>query len=221
MRYMPTLRCPLRGSRVITAGSVMNGAASPGQQVWIGSAPRSTSSPRRTISWHAPLRTVFGTRVGDRLQLLQAAHLLDETLRRLHLEHVGELRRHVVEPLDAEGEAHPPLGAELVDEQRMARCPSAARRGAPGRRPSPSGRRSRSPRGADRPRRRRGRARPRARGARSTRADQQAGATVRRALVRAGAGAALARLAAVADPLGELADRRSRPGRRVPVISIP
>ncbi len=58
-------------------------------------------------------------RVRDRLELLQAAHLLDEPLRRLHLEHVGELRRDVVEPLDAEREAHPPLGPELVHEQRM------------------------------------------------------------------------------------------------------
>jgi hypothetical protein len=38
MRYMPTLREPVRGSCVITAGSVMNGAGSPGQQRWIGSS---------------------------------------------------------------------------------------------------------------------------------------------------------------------------------------
>ena len=61
-------------------------------------------------------------RVGDRLQLLQAAHLVDEALRRLHLEHVLEPRRDVVEPLDAEREAHPPLGAELVDQQRQPRA---------------------------------------------------------------------------------------------------
>ena len=58
-------------------------------------------------------------RVRDRLQLLEAAHLVDQALRRLHLEHVLELLRDVVEPLDAEGQAHPPLGAELVDQQRM------------------------------------------------------------------------------------------------------
>src|SRR6478752_10124907 len=60
IRYMPTLRPPERGSWVITAGSVMNGAGSPGQQRWIGRTPRSTSSPRRTISWQTPLPTVFG-----------------------------------------------------------------------------------------------------------------------------------------------------------------
>src|SRR3954451_17561677 len=59
-RYMPTLRVPSRGSCVITAGSVMNGAGSPGQQRWIGSRSRSTSSPVSTISCEAPLRTVFG-----------------------------------------------------------------------------------------------------------------------------------------------------------------
>ena len=60
MRYIPTLRWPVRGSRVITAGSVMNGPASPGQQVCTGSRPRSTSSPWRTISWQAPRFTTFG-----------------------------------------------------------------------------------------------------------------------------------------------------------------
>ena len=36
IRYMPTLRPPVCGSCVMTAGSVMNGAGSPGQQRWIG-----------------------------------------------------------------------------------------------------------------------------------------------------------------------------------------
>ena len=45
IRYMPTLRVPVFGSFVMTAGSVMNGAGSPGQQRWIGSRPRSTSAP--------------------------------------------------------------------------------------------------------------------------------------------------------------------------------
>ena len=60
IRYMPTLRLPVRGSCVITAGSVMKGAGSPGQQCWIGSRSRSTSSPSSTTSWHGPLRTDFG-----------------------------------------------------------------------------------------------------------------------------------------------------------------
>jgi len=37
----------------------------------------------------------------------------------LHLEHVLELLRHVVEALDAEREAHAPLRPELVDQQRV------------------------------------------------------------------------------------------------------
>jgi len=60
MRYIPTLRVPSRGSCVITAGSVMNGPASSGQHVWIGSASSVASSPVRTTSWHAPRRTVRG-----------------------------------------------------------------------------------------------------------------------------------------------------------------
>ena len=35
------------GGRVSTSGQVISGAASPGQQVWIGSLPRSTSAPMR------------------------------------------------------------------------------------------------------------------------------------------------------------------------------
>src|SRR6266849_166015 len=60
IRYMPTLRVPVRGSRVITAGSVMKGAGSPGQQCWMGSSARSISSPVSTTSWHGPERTLRG-----------------------------------------------------------------------------------------------------------------------------------------------------------------
>ena len=60
MRYMPTFRVPVFGSWVMTAGSVMNGAGSPGQQCWIGRRSRSTSSPSSTTSWWAARRTVFG-----------------------------------------------------------------------------------------------------------------------------------------------------------------
>jgi hypothetical protein len=60
IRYMPTFRVRVFGSCVITAGRVMNGAGSPGQQRWIGSKSRSTSSPVRTTSWTGPERTVFG-----------------------------------------------------------------------------------------------------------------------------------------------------------------
>src|SRR5579859_1750375 len=58
-------------------------------------------------------------RVGDRLELLQSSHLLHQPARRLHLEHVGDALRHVVEALHAEREAHATLGAELVDQERM------------------------------------------------------------------------------------------------------
>ena len=66
---MPTLRVPVFGSWVITAGSVMNGAGSPGQQRWMGSLVRSTSSPSRTTSWHGPFETVFGRESATDLSL--------------------------------------------------------------------------------------------------------------------------------------------------------
>ena len=119
IRYIPTLRPPVRGSCVITAGSVMNGAGSPGQQRWIGRRPRLTSSPRSTISWQAPLPTVFGRESAIDLSFCRPRTFSSEPARRLHLEHVGDPLRDVVEPLDAEGEAHPPLGAELVDQERV------------------------------------------------------------------------------------------------------
>src|SRR5256885_4085681 len=53
----------------------------------------------------------------------QAAHLLDEPLRRLHLEHVPEPFADGVEARRAEREAHPPFRAELVDQQRVLRAP--------------------------------------------------------------------------------------------------
>src|SRR5262245_50209201 len=61
IRYMPTLRTPVFGSFVMTAGRVMNGAGSPGQHRWTGSRPRSTSSPSWKTSWQAPLETTFGS----------------------------------------------------------------------------------------------------------------------------------------------------------------
>ena len=42
--------------------------------------------------------------------------------RRLHVEDVAELRRRVVELLDPEREAHAPLAAELVDQERVLRA---------------------------------------------------------------------------------------------------
>ena len=119
IRYIPTLRVPVVGSRVITAGNVTNGAGSSGQQRWIGRRPRSTSSPVSTTSWMARAADALRHRVRDRLELLQALDLLHEPLRRLHFEYVFELRRHVVERVGAEREAHPPLRSELVDQQRV------------------------------------------------------------------------------------------------------
>ena len=60
--------------------------------------------------------------VRDRLQLEQTSDLLAQTLRRLEVEDVADLRGGVVEPLDPERQAHAPLRAELVDEERVLRA---------------------------------------------------------------------------------------------------
>ena len=119
MRYMPTLRVPSRGSRVMTAGSVMNGAASSGQQVWIGSRPRSTSSPVRTTSCERPERTLFGIESAIDLSLARPLTFSTRPCGRLHLQHVAEAGTDFVEARGIEGETHPALGAELVDQQGM------------------------------------------------------------------------------------------------------
>ena len=98
----------------------MNGPPSDGQQVMIGSRSRSGCSS--TISWQAPFETVFGRRVGEALELAERAQLVGDPLRRLQLEHVRELGGDIVEPLDPEREAHAPLAAELVDQQREPRA---------------------------------------------------------------------------------------------------
>ena len=97
----------------------MNGAGSPGQQRWIGSRPRSTSSPRSTISWQAPLPTVFGRESAIDLSFCRPRTFSISPSGGCISSTSATFCGDVVEPLDAEGEAHPPLGAELVDQQRM------------------------------------------------------------------------------------------------------
>jgi hypothetical protein len=58
-------------------------------------------------------------RVGEALQLPEALDLLDDALRRLHLEHIAELLADRVQGGLAEGHRHPPLRPELVGEKRM------------------------------------------------------------------------------------------------------
>ena len=48
------------GPRVTVRPQVISGPASPGQQVWIGRRPRSTSAPSQTTSWHGADDTTFG-----------------------------------------------------------------------------------------------------------------------------------------------------------------
>src|SRR4051812_39674490 len=57
-------------------------------------------------------------RAGDRLERPQALHLRAQPFRRLHLEDFADALAERIERLDPEGEAHPALCPELVDEQR-------------------------------------------------------------------------------------------------------
>jgi hypothetical protein len=66
-----------------------------------------------------PGADTFRHRVGEPLQLAEAFDLFDDPLRRLHLEHVPEPGSDRVEGRLAEGQAHAPLRAELVDQQRV------------------------------------------------------------------------------------------------------
>src|SRR5256885_681272 len=62
MRYMPTFRVPVLGSLVITAGSVMNGAASSGQHFWIGIALGSDANELSLAFERLDPRTQVGRR---------------------------------------------------------------------------------------------------------------------------------------------------------------
>ena len=84
-------RCgvPLRGSCVITAGSVMNGAGSSGQQRWIGSRSRSTSSPVEHDLLHGAVANGRRRESAIDFSFCRPRTFSDEPLRRLHLEHVA------------------------------------------------------------------------------------------------------------------------------------
>ena len=116
---MPTLRLPVRGSRVITAGSVMNGAASPGQQRLDREPAEVDVVAASTTSWQAPLRTVFGRESAIDFSFCRPPTLSTSPCGGCISSTSASFAADVVEPLDAEREAHPPLGAELVDQQRM------------------------------------------------------------------------------------------------------
>ena len=57
---MPRFWRGLFGPRVTTKPQVISGATSPGQQVWIGSLPKSTSAPSHTTSWQGALDSTLG-----------------------------------------------------------------------------------------------------------------------------------------------------------------
>ena len=118
IRYMPMFRVPVFGSWVMTAGSVMNGAGSPGQQCWIGRRSRSTSSPSSTTSWWAARRP---SSAASRRSTSASSGRGPSRPGPAAAASRGRSRAWPPRrpALDAEREAHAPLGAELVDEERM------------------------------------------------------------------------------------------------------
>ena len=119
IRYMPTLRAAGARVLVITAGSVMNGAGSPGQQRWIGSRSRSTASPVEHDLLARPRPHRLRHRVGDRLQLRRARAPSRRGLAAAASRARPRAARRRRRGARVEGEAHAPLGAELVDQQRV------------------------------------------------------------------------------------------------------
>ena len=71
---MPRLWRSLFGPLVITKGQVIKGAASPGQQCWIGNLLKSTSSPSRTISWQGAFLTTLALKLNTFLNIGSLDH---------------------------------------------------------------------------------------------------------------------------------------------------
>ena len=121
-RYMPTLRPPVTGSRVITDGSVMYGPPSSGQHCMIGSRSRSGSAI--TTSWQAPEPTIFGFEsFRVRRPVAAASSTADSPFGGCSSSNTPATRsRTSSSDADAERQAHAALGAELVDQHRHRRA---------------------------------------------------------------------------------------------------
>ena len=120
MRYMPTLRLPVRGSRVITQGNVMKRPPSSGQHCSTGKVEQ-----REIVVLDDLLARAAGDLLGEEFAHLgqhgQHLDFVEQALRGLD---VHELRNAVgdfVERIDVERQLHAALGAELVDEQLASR----------------------------------------------------------------------------------------------------
>ena len=115
-----TSRSSRRGPLVTTSGQVISGAGSPGQQVWIGSSPRSISSPRQ--------HHLLARRRADRLRphrhhgLQQRQHVerLAPAAGRLGLAQEGQRLADLAQlmRLAVHAPGDPLDGAEQVDQHR-------------------------------------------------------------------------------------------------------
>ena len=119
IRYMPTLRVPVRGSRVITAGRVMNGCRV--------ARPAVLDRQAVEIGLHddvlrGPLRTLFGSESARRFSLPSPLTFSTSPCGGCISITCWSFAATCVERRLAEGEAHAPFGAELVDEERVGRA---------------------------------------------------------------------------------------------------
>ena len=118
MRYMPTLRLPVFGSRVTTQGSVMNLPPSFGQHC------RTGKWLRRSCLADDFLARAGGNRLGKELSHLgqhgQHLYFVEKALRRLHVHELADAVGDFVERIHFERHLHAARRAELVDENRKA-----------------------------------------------------------------------------------------------------
>ena len=109
------------GPCVTTSGQVISGAGSPGQQVWIGSLPRSMSSPVSTISWQGAEPTVLRLHRHHGAQHRQHVERLAPAARRLGLAQEGQRLADVAQlvrlAVHAPGDALD--RAEQIDQHRQ------------------------------------------------------------------------------------------------------
>ena len=115
MRYMPTLRLPVFGSRVITQGNVINRPASLGQHCRIGKIEKENLS-RWMTSLHAPGRHRLREELAHLRQHGKHFHFVEEALRRLHIHERANAIRNLVQSVDFQRQTHAPLRTKLVDQ---------------------------------------------------------------------------------------------------------
>ncbi len=118
---MPMLRLPERGSRVTTQGRVMKRPPSWGQHLRMGNWLRSKLSLTNDFfAGRVFGADGFGEGAGERAQLRQHLELVEEAFGGFDVHQALDALGDLIETVDAEGQRHAALAAELVDEDLVA-----------------------------------------------------------------------------------------------------